>query len=156
MTTQMRVTYNVRWAPDEREFGEQLADLPQTKAMLLGLANEVAAEAKKNISRQGTGGAAPKLNRPYPKVGGVHFSARPERVADEISVKDQSIEAKFKGSGGKHKIGVTRVALVISNHPYSIMWERGTFGLAKTKFMTAARRAISGKHSGVKNRAGRI
>lgn len=148
-------TMSVKWVPSEREFGKQIADLPQTKTMLGSLAEEVASEAQATMARQSP--VPPKLKPKYPSVGGVRFSARPSAISKEIKVggyrHGKLLRAKFKSAGGAHKITVTQVAIVVSDHPYSKMWERGTYGLPKTKYMSAARVKVRNKHAGVRLRA---
>lgn len=133
--------------PNAQRLGYHMAQLPGTKAMLLGVANAVAAEAQSNLSSLGRPGS--KVI--YPSYRGHRWSAQPGAVARQVRVKDAT-EVFRLGAPSVRRAGYTRVALVVADHPYSWPYEFGGMGIRSSAFMRSAVRRVAAASSSIKLR----
>ena len=148
MTVQIRGRIEVHsWHPNPRAIGEMLVRDPGVKSTLLGLADEIANEAKKTLNGMGSTPAGKPV---YVKHLGKFWSAQPTAVAKQISVKDQTkpfpVRAPIAGN-----TRITRVAIVVCDHPYSFPYQFGTMGIRATQFLLQAIKTVRARHTGTKH-----
>jgi hypothetical protein len=140
------------WHPNPRALGQMLASDAGVKGTLLDLAHEIADEARKTLNSLGSIPPGKPIQARYPPGSptGRYFSPQPTAVAKQISVKDQTkpfpVRAPIAGN-----TRITRVAIVVCDHPFSFPYQYGTMGITATQFLLAAIKTVRGRHSGTKH-----
>ena len=120
-----------QWHPEA--IGHLVANSGIARGVALALANEVRDNAKQNLI--GLGSTPGKPNRgSHLKVHGKFFKTDPRSVADRVRVKDATREFPLEASGVE-RAEVTRVAIVVADHPWSLPYEDGGEGIRSTKFL---------------------
>ena len=153
MTT--RVTPGSRatmvFKPRPQAIGHFLTTNQAVRRQVLAVANEVADEAQRNLNQLGPPGPKviyPKWAPPKSTKPPVRWSAKPNRVAQQIRVKDTT--QVFPLGAPKYAVTrVTRVGLVVSDHPYSWPYQWGGLGIRASGFFTKAVATVRGRHAGL-------
>jgi hypothetical protein len=130
-----------------QRLGYHMAQLPKFRAYLWSVANVVAYQARANVMAAGRPGGQVQ----YPVWRNRRWSAQPSAVARQITVKDATKVFRL-GAPSVAKAGYTRVALVVSDHPYSMPYEVGGLGISSTAFMRAAVRKVAAANTALKVR----
>lgn len=120
--------------------GQVLANDPTVARHLVGLAEEIITEAENVLDRLGSVTVPPWS-----------YDADPEAITEQMSVKDGSREFPLRASFVK-AAQKTRVALAISNHPFSMGYEFGLHNLPATAFFRHAIGVVAARHPSVKRR----
>lgn len=133
---------NIKVEP--KKLADALVMEPKVATKIAAVGNSIVKRAKQ---RMGTSKIAPGKAE-YPLIYGTYWSAAPSAVTKEIKFKD------FQVWTIDYKSLRKVVGLVISNHPYSLAYERGGLGIIPNKFLTGAARDVIGKTPGVKRMYG--
>jgi hypothetical protein len=136
------------WHPKPEALGRALAADPGVRERLTGLAEQVSTAAQTNLYSLGI---LPPGKVDYPRHLGKFWSAQPYRVAQLVSVKDATKVFPLDAPNVS-QAEVTRVALVVSDHPYSFPHEFGGYGIKSSGFMRKAVRDVAASNNGVKLR----
>jgi len=122
---------------DPGVLGRYMANDPKVKAKINAVANAVADRAQANLMMVGNPGS--KVI--YPRYLGHRWSAKPSAVAKGVKVKDSSQVFPLQAARVE-PAEVTRVALVVADHPYSWPYEFGGMGIRSSGFMRQAVRWV--------------
>ena len=130
---------------------DALTSDPQIAQMLVGLASEIVEQAKLNLINSGqVGSLQPRKKRTRRgQRNPLLLIPDPAVVANEIKVKDQS--KKYPVNVVKN-VDETRVALAISDSPFSMLYEFGGAGVPATAFFRHAIAQVASRHNNTKLR----
>ena len=131
---------DVRVVVKPEVLGEVLSKDPTVARHLVSLAEEIITEAEMVLTRWGNVTVPPWS-----------YDADPESIIEQMSVKDASLQFPLRASFVK-AAAKTRVALAISNHPFSMGYEFGFHNLPATAFFRHAVGVVAARHPSVKRR----
>jgi hypothetical protein len=124
---------------------------PGVAAMLTGLAQEIVDQARMNLINSGQVGSLQprKKHTRRGQRNPLLLIPDPVVVANEIKVKDQS--RKYTVTQVKD-VDETRVALAISDSPFSLLYEFGGAGVPATAFFRHAIAQVASRHNNARLR----
>lgn len=124
---------------------------PRVASMLVGLSQEIVDQAKMNLINSGqVGSLQPRKKRTRRgQRNPLLLIPDPAVVANEIKVKDQSRQYPTPSMTDVDK---TRVALAISDSPFSMLYEFGGQGVPATAFFRHAIAQVASRHNNARLR----
>jgi len=130
---------------------DALVSDPRVASMLVGLAQEIVDQARQNLINSGQVGSLQPRRKKARRGQRNPLLLRPDPslVADEIRVKDQS---KKYPTPSMADVDDTRVALAVSDSPFSLLYEFGGQGVPATAFFRHAIAQVASRHGNTKLR----